>query len=125
MVQGWIVAPQLRSAPGLAAVDSLGGYVKQYLVTLDPQRVAALDLSLTDLATALERNNTSTGADIINRDGEAPAVRADARIRNAAGLARTVIATREGVPITLDQVAVVSTGQALRMVRCPSAGARW
>ena len=114
-VQDWIVAPQLRAAPGLAAVDSLGGYVKQYLVTPDPQRLAALNLSLTDLAMALERNNTSTGAGIVNRNGEALAVRSDARIRNAAELARTVIATREGVPITLDQVAGVSTGQALRM----------
>ncbi|TZG24472.1 efflux RND transporter permease subunit [Sphingomonas montanisoli] len=114
-VQDWIVGPQLRSAPGLAAVDSLGGYVKQYLVTPDPQRLAALKLSLNDLASAIERNNVSTGAGVISRNGEALAVRSDARVRNATELGSMVIATREGVPITLSQVATVGTGQALRM----------
>jgi cobalt-zinc-cadmium resistance protein CzcA len=114
-VQDWIVGPQLRSAPGLAAVDSLGGYVKQYLVTPDPQRLAALNLSLNDLATAIERNNVSIGAGVISRNGEALAVRSDARVRNASDLGAMVIATRDGVPITLLQVASVGTGQALRM----------
>jgi cobalt-zinc-cadmium resistance protein CzcA len=114
-VQDWIVGPQLRSAPGLAAVDSLGGYVKQYLVTPDPQRLAALNLSLNDLASAIERNNVSIGAGVISRNGEALAVRSDARVRNASELASMVVATREGVPITLSQVATVGTGQAFRM----------
>ncbi|CAN5440336.1 CusA/CzcA family heavy metal efflux RND transporter [soil metagenome] len=114
-VQDWIIGPQLRSAPGLAAVDSLGGYVKQYLVTPDPQRLAALNLSLNDLASTIERNNLSIGAGVINRNGEALAVRSDARVRNASELGSMVVATREGVPIMLSQVATVGTGQALRM----------
>lgn len=114
-VQDWIVGPHLRSAPGLAAVDSLGGYVKQYLITPDPHRLAALNLSLNDLANAIERNNVSTGAGAINRNGEVLAVRSDARVRTAAELSSMVIATREGVPITVSQVANVSTGQAMRM----------
>ncbi len=81
----------------------------------DVQRLAALNLSLTDLATALEDNNSAVGAGVINRNGEGLAVRSDGRIRNADDLGRTVIATREGVPILLNQVAAVKTGQALRM----------
>ncbi len=114
-VQDWIVTPQLKGSPGLAGIDSLGGYTKQYLVIPDIQRMAAMKITLQDLATALERNNTSAGAGVVNRNGEGLAVRADGRLRNADELARTVIATRESVPILLSQIATVRTGQALRM----------
>lgn len=114
-VQDWIVAPQLKATAGLAGVDSLGGYTKEYLVVPDVQRMAAMKLTLQDLATALERNNTSAGAGVVNRNGEGLSVRADGRVRTADELARTVIATREGVAIVLSQVAEVRTGQSLRM----------
>ena len=114
-VQDWIVAPQLKGTPGLAGVDSLGGYVKEYLVVPDVQRMAAMRITLDELARALDRSNTSAGAGVVNRNGEGLAVRADGRIRNADELARTVVATRESVPILLSQVATVRTGQAPRM----------
>ena len=114
-VQDWIVTPQLKSTEGLAGVDSLGGYTKEYLVVPDVQRMAAMKITLDDLARALERNNTSAGAGVVNRNGEGLSVRADGRIRNADELARTVVATRENVPIVLSQIAEVRTGQSLRM----------
>lgn len=114
-VQDWIVAPQIKAIDGVAGIDSLGGYEKEYLVVPDVQRLAALKLSLADLATALERNNVATGGGTVNRNGEGLAVRADARIRTLAQLRGTVIATREGVPITLDQVAEARLGQGVRM----------
>jgi len=114
-VQDWIVSPLLKNTPGLAGIDSIGGYVKQYQVVPDLQRLAALDLSLSDLATALEENNSSVGAGVINRNGEGLAVRSDGRLLNADELGRTVIATKEGIPILLNQVATVRSGQALRM----------
>ncbi|WP_430386209.1 efflux RND transporter permease subunit [Blastomonas fulva] len=114
-VQDWIVSPQLKGTAGLAGIDSLGGYAKEYLVVPDVQRMAAMQITLEDLAGALERNNTSAGAGVVNRNGEGLSVRADGRVRNVDELARTVIATREGVPIVLSQVASVRTGQGLRM----------
>ncbi|MCI4591710.1 CusA/CzcA family heavy metal efflux RND transporter [Sphingobium sp. BYY-5] len=113
--QDWIVTPLLKNTPGLAGIDSIGGYVKQYQVVPDVQRLAALRISLDDLARALEENNGAVGAGVIDRNGEGLAVRSDARLSGAADLARTVIATREGVPILLSQVATVKTGQAIRM----------
>ena len=113
--QDWIVTPLLKSVPGLAGVDSIGGYVKQYQVVPDVQRLTALKLSLSDLAAALEANNRAVGAGVVDRNGEGLAVRSDARIANADQLARTVIATRDGVPILLNQVATVKLGQAIRM----------
>lgn len=112
--QDWIIAPLLKTTPGVAGIDSIGGFAKQYLVIPDTQRLAAMGLSITDLAEAIERNNASTGAGVVNRNGEGLAVRADARLRDAAELAGTVVATREGVPILLHQVADVRTGQEIR-----------
>ncbi len=114
-VQDWIVAPQIKTVDGVAGIDSLGGYEKEYLVVPDVQQLAALKLSLGDLASALERNNVATGGGTVNRNGEGLAVRADARIRSLAQLRGTVIATREGMPITLGQVAEVRLGQGVRM----------
>jgi cobalt-zinc-cadmium resistance protein CzcA len=113
--QEWIVAPLLKNVAGVAGIDSIGGYAKQYLVIPDVQRLAALRLTLNDLATALERNNSSVGGGFVERNGEGLAVRSDALIRSTGELARVVVVTREGVPITLDQVASVRTGQAIRM----------
>jgi len=113
--QDWIVAPLLKNTPGVAGIDSIGGYAKQFVVAPDVQRLASLGLTLTDLGTALERNNTSVGGGFVNRNGEGLAVRSDALIRNVAQLGRTVVATRNGVPITVDQVATVKSGQAIRM----------
>ena len=113
--QDWIVTPLLKNVPGVAGIDSIGGYAKQYLVVPDVQKLASLKITLTDLGTALEKNNTSVGGGFVNRNGEGLAVRSDALVRNANQLARTVVATRDGIPITLDQVANVRTGQAIRM----------
>ena len=112
--QDWIVAPLLKNTPGLAGVDSIGGYVKQFQVIPDMQRLAALGMNLADLATALEQNNVGVGAGVVDRGGEGLAVRSDARIRNVGELAATVIATREGIPIRLDSVGQVRLGQAIR-----------
>ncbi|MEZ0244195.1 MAG: efflux RND transporter permease subunit, partial [Sphingomonas sp.] len=114
-VQDWIVAPLVKTVPGVAGIDSLGGFEKEYLVVPDVQRLAQLHISLSDLATALERNNVATGGGTVNRNGEGLAVRADARIRSLAELRATVIATREGIPITLAQVAEVRLGQGIRL----------
>ena len=113
-VQEWIVAPQLRGTEGVAGVDSLGGFDREYLVVPDLQRLASLRLTIQDLATALERSNTSIGAGTVDRNGAGLFVRSDARVRTADELARTVIASREGVPILLSQVANVRAGQAIR-----------
>ncbi|WP_380879226.1 efflux RND transporter permease subunit [Sphingomonas sp. DBB INV C78] len=112
--QDWIVAPLLKNTPGLAGVDSIGGYVKQFQVVPDVQRLAAIGMDLTSLAQAIEANNIGIGAGVVDRGGAGLAVRSDARIRNIDELGAIVVATREGVPIRLDQVAQVRLGQAIR-----------
>ncbi|MEV4782949.1 CusA/CzcA family heavy metal efflux RND transporter [Burkholderia sp. LMU1-1-1.1] len=113
-VQDWIIRPQLRTTPGVADVDSLGGYVKEYVVEPDPAKLAAHGVSFADLARTLEDANVSVGANYIQRSGESYLVRADGRIRTQDEMARAVIATRNGVPVTVDQVANVNVGGELR-----------
>lgn len=113
--QDWIVAPLLRPVPGLAGVDSIGGYARQYLVVPDLQRLAAAGLTLDDLAGAIAANNRGIGAGTVNRNGEGLSVRSDARLGGAGDLARVPVTTRNGVPVLLGQVASVRPGQALRM----------
>ncbi|ABF13069.1 MULTISPECIES: nickel efflux RND transporter permease subunit CnrA [Cupriavidus] len=113
-VQDWIIRPQLRTTPGVADVDSLGGYVKQFVVEPDTGKMAAYGVSYADLARALEDTNLSVGANFIRRSGESYLVRADARIKSADEISRAVIAQRQNVPITVGQVARVKIGGELR-----------
>ena len=113
-VQDWVVRPQLRMTPGVADVDSLGGYVKQYVVEPDTARMAAFGISYADLGQALESANLSIGANFIRRSGESYLVRADARIRTIDEIERAVVTQRDGVPITVAQVAKVVLGGELR-----------
>jgi cobalt-zinc-cadmium resistance protein CzcA len=68
-VQDWIVAPQLKTVPGVAGVDVLGGYVKEYAVHPDPARLAAYGVGLVQLVEALEHANRIAGAGYVNRGG--------------------------------------------------------
>jgi len=114
-VQDWIVKPQLRTVPGVAGVDSLGGYLKEYHVTPDPAKLHALELSFADLAGLIERNNASRGAGYIERNGEGLIVRSGGRLENEDDIRKAVIATRNGVPVRVENIADVAIGRELRM----------
>ncbi len=113
-VQDWIVRPQLRAVAGLADVDSLGGYVKQYVVEPDSAKLASFGVSYTDLADALEKANLSVGADFIQRSGEAYLVRGDGRLHSADQIGRAIVASRNGVPVAVRDLATVRIGGELR-----------
>ena len=113
-VQDWIIGPQLKTVRGVAGVDSIGGYEKQFVVEPDPVKLAAYGVSFSELAKALEAANLSVGANFLDRGGEAYLVRADARIRSLDEIAQAVIATRGGVPVAVKDVASVRIGGDLR-----------
>ncbi len=69
-VQDWIIRPQMKSVPGVAGADAIGGYVKQYQVQPDPARLVAYGLSFDQIVKAIEANNVSRGANYIERNGE-------------------------------------------------------
>ena len=113
-VQDWIIRPQIKSVPGVAGVDAIGGYVKKYHVQADPAKLIALGLSFSDLVHALETNNVSRGAGYIERNGEGYVVRAGGRVESIEEIAEIVVATRGSVPVRIKNVASVSVGGEMR-----------
>jgi len=113
-LQDWFVRPQLRSIDGVAAIDSNGGYVKEYHVQPDPVRLVGYGLSFADVVAALERNNVATGAGYVDRRGEALAVRASARFEDVERIRDVPVATRDGVPILVRDLGEVVLGRQLR-----------
>ena len=113
-VQDWIIRPQLRTTPGIADIDSLGGYVKQYVVEPDPVQMSARGVSYGELARVLEGANLSVGANYIHRGGEAYLVRADARLRSMDDIAQAVVANRGGSPVRVRDLGQVRIGGELR-----------
>lgn len=113
-VQDWIVAPQMKGVQGVAGIDTIGGHVRQYQVMPDPARLIAYGFSFADLTAALERANQSLGAGQMERNGELFILRADGRLSSPDQIADVVIATRNGVPVRLGDVATVAPGQELR-----------
>lgn len=114
-VQDWIVAPQLKTLTGVAGVDVLGGYVKEYGVHPDPAKLAAFRIGLPQLVDALEHANRVEGAGYVSRSGEAYIVRADARVKSVEELAQTPITRRDGAVIRVSDVADVSISHAPRL----------
>lgn len=114
-VQDWIIAPQMRSATGLAGVDTIGGYVKEYAIRPDAERLAAHGVGLGELVVALERANVQAGAGFVQRAGEGLIVRADALAQTIDDLAQAPVATRNGVVVRVSDVASVGLGQAPRL----------
>ena len=110
----WVVRPQMRTIPGVAEVNTIGGYTKQYHVTPNADRLAALKLSMTDVVEALERNNANVGAGYVERGGEQILIRVPGQAANADDLSQIIVATRGGVPIRVADVADVVIGSALR-----------
>jgi cobalt-zinc-cadmium resistance protein CzcA len=113
-VQDWIIRPQLKTVPGVAEIDAIGGYAQQYHVQPDPQKLAALGLSFSDVIEALERNNASTGAGFLEQKGESYVVRADGRLETVDQIGNVVLSTRGGIPLYVKDVASVSLGKELR-----------
>ena len=113
-VQDWIIRPQLRTVPGIAGVDSLGGFQKQYHVQPDPAKLIGLDLSFGDVATAIENNNLNRGAGYVEDNGEAYVVRSAGRLESMEQIGDVVVATRGGVPVRVKDIAQVKIGRELR-----------
>ena len=113
-VQDWIIRPQLKSVLGVAGVDAIGGYVKQYHVRPYPEKLVAFGLGFADVIEVLEENNASIGAGYIENNGEAYVVRSDGRIENADQIGSIVVANRKGTPVYLKDIADIGIGKELR-----------
>ena len=114
VIQDWIIKPQLRNVPGVAEINTIGGFAKEYQIAPDPKRLAAYNLTLGDLVTALERNNANVGAGYIERSGEQLLIRAPGQVASIDDIANIVITSSDGTPIRVRNVAQVEIGRELR-----------
>ena len=114
VIQDWIIKPQLRNVRGVAEINTIGGYAKQYLIAPDPKRLATYKLTLNDLVAALESNNANVGAGYVERSGEQLLIRAPGQVGSIEDIANIVITSVDGVPIRVSNVAEVSIGKELR-----------
>ena len=110
----WVVRPQMRTVPGVAEVNTIGGYERQYHVTPNPSYLASLGLSLNDVVAALEKNNGNRGAGYVERGGEQILIRVPGQAAGEQDLSQIILATRGGVPIRIGDVAEVAIGSELR-----------
>ncbi|MCW8399453.1 CusA/CzcA family heavy metal efflux RND transporter [Legionella sp. PATHC038] len=113
-VQDWIIKPQLRNVEGVAEVNTIGGYEKQFHITPDPAKLVRYNLSLTDVVESLRRNNANVGAGYIERNGEQNLIRVPGQVQNIPDIENIVVASFEGTPVRIRDVADVALGKELR-----------
>ncbi|OBS39909.1 cation transporter [Pseudomonas syringae pv. syringae] len=114
VIQDWIIKPQLRNVPGVAEINTIGGFARQYQIAPDPKKLDAYKLTLNDLVAALERNNANVGAGYIERGGEQLLIRAPGQLGTVDDIANIVIANVQGTPIRISSVAEVGIGKEMR-----------
>ena len=114
-VQDWIVRRQILGVPGVAEVNAFGGHVRQYQVWLDPDRLLAYDLSITDVMVALESNNANAGGAYIEKGGEAQVVRGVGLVQSVEDLGNIVLKAEHGTPIHIHEVGTVVFDGEVRM----------
>lgn len=113
-IQDWLIKPQLKTVAGVAGIDSIGGYVKQYHIQPDPYKLIALGLSFIDIQDIVEKNNLSIGGGYIEKNGESLTVRADGRTETIEQMQNIVVTSKNGTPVYLKDVATVEIGKESR-----------
>jgi CzcA family heavy metal efflux pump len=113
-VADWVVRRRLLSLAGVAQVVPTGGDVKQYQVTVEPDRLQAFDVTLDQVARALEESNQNATGGFSVRGAQEKLIRALGRASSADDLAHTAVTVRDGVPVTVGQLGTVAIGAALK-----------
>ena len=113
-IQDWIVKRQLSGIDGVVEVNTMGGFLKQYEVAVNPNLLKSVDISITDILTALENSNENTGGAYIEKNPNTYYIRTDGVARSLADLENIVVDVRRGRPILIKDVATVQIGKAPR-----------
>lgn len=114
MVQDGIVVPQLKSLPGISEVNSFGGYLKQFQVIVDPDKLLTFGLTVKQVFDAIGNNNQNVGGNILTQASEQYIVRGVGLIRSESDIGNIVLKSEGGTPVFVRHVAEVKTGHAVR-----------
>jgi cobalt-zinc-cadmium resistance protein CzcA len=113
-LQEWQIKRQLRMVPGVSEVNTWGGEVKQYQITVDPAVLARYGLTLNDVAERVKENNQNFGGGFIEHNDEQYTLRGAGRVESTEGLGNIVLLSHNGAPVLLRDVATVAIGAAPR-----------
>ncbi len=114
-LQDWVVRREMLGTPGVADINSYGGFVKQYEIAVNPERLRAMNLTLTDIFDALEKNNENTGSAYIDKNPNAYFIRGIGLVRSLDDIDKIVIKNNtSGIPVLIRDVATVQFGNATR-----------
>ncbi len=114
VVQDWVVRPMLRSISGVAEINSMGGYERQYQVLVNPDRLRGYGITLEQVYTAVARNNANAGGGVLPQRAEQYLIRGVGLIRSVADIESIVVKEQNGLPIFVRNVAEVKIGAAVR-----------
>src|SRR6266436_1689473 len=113
-LQDWFVRYQLNSVPGVAEVASVGGYVQQYQIDVDPNKLRAYNIPLSTIVQAVQRSNNNVGGNVVEQAGQWAVVRGIGLIQSTDDVANIVIGSANGTAIYVRNVADVKLGNAFR-----------
>ena len=114
-LQDWFIRYKLTAVEGVAEVASIGGFVKQYQIDVDPEKLRSFNLSFADLVKAVRRANNEVGGKLIESGSAEFFVRGQGYFQDREDIGQTLVATRSGgLPITIDMIADVQLGGDIR-----------
>lgn len=112
--QDWYLKYALQSVPGVAEVASIGGFEKQYQVTINPARLQAYNISIVDVIDAIKKSSNEMGGRLIEWTGKEYMVRSEGYIEKLDDLRKIAIKAKNGTPVFLGDVATISLGPQIR-----------
>lgn len=112
--QDWIIRRQMAMVKGVVEVNAFGGNIKQYEVSVNPGSLKAMNISLLEVFHALESNNQNTGGAYIEKNNQAHFIRGEGLIRDLDDIRKIVVKNVNGIPITIESLAEVNYGKAIR-----------
>ena len=113
-IQDWIIKPQLRNVQGVTEINTIGGYAKEFQVAPYPEKLLAHGLTLDDVVTALERNNTNVGAGYIEKSGEQYLIRAPGQVESIQDINNIIVGDQRHGTLRIKDIADVGIGRELR-----------
>lgn len=113
-IQDWIVKRNLSGIPGVVEISSFGGYLKQYEVAVDPNKMRSLNVTISEVYDALSNNNQNSGGSYIEKYNSAYYIRSEGMIQNLSDIETIVVANRSGIPICIRDLGSVRFSSAKR-----------
>ena len=113
-INDWIVRRQLAGTPGVIEVNSWGGYLKQYEIAVNPEKLRSMNITIADIFEAAEKNNENTGGSYIEKRYNTYFIRAEGLIKSLEDIEKIVVKTVHNTPILIRDIAKVQYGSAPR-----------